>query len=54
MVHQYVREPLTQDDADKLGNACNSIQEKLILWPLLDCGLHRTVTMNKDSTRVSS
>ena len=39
MAYQYVREPLTQEDADKLANACRSTQEKLIIWPLLDCGL---------------
>ena len=32
-------EPLTQEDADRLANACESTQEKLIVWPLLDCGL---------------
>jgi integrase/recombinase XerD len=39
MAYQYVREPLTQDDADALGNECNTAQEKLIIWPMLDCGL---------------
>jgi integrase/recombinase XerD len=34
-----VREPLTQQDADRLAQACDSTQEKLIIWPLLDCGL---------------
>lgn len=39
MAYQYVREPLTQEDADKLANWCESTQEKLVIWPLLDCGL---------------
>ena len=39
MAYQYVREPLTQEDADSLANACETTQEKLIVWPLLDCGL---------------
>ena len=39
MAYQYVREPLTDDNADQLANACHSIKEKLIIWPLLDCGL---------------
>lgn len=39
MAYQYVREPLTLEDADRLANACESAQEKLIVWPLLDCGL---------------
>ena len=39
MAYQYVREPLTSDDADRLCNACETVQEKLIVWPLHDCGL---------------
>ncbi len=39
MAYQYVREPLTHEDADKLANACETTQEKLVVWPLLDCGL---------------
>lgn len=39
MAYQYVREPLTSEEADRLANACKSTQEKLIVWPLLDCGL---------------
>ncbi len=39
MAYQYVREPLTDDNADQLANACHSTKEKLIIWPLLDCGL---------------
>jgi integrase/recombinase XerD len=39
MAYQYVREPLKQEDADKLTNACETTQEKLVVWPLLDRGL---------------
>ena len=39
MAYQYVREPLTGEDADRLANACQTTQEKLIVWPLIDCGL---------------
>ena len=39
MAYQYVREPLTTEDADKLANACEHVREKLIVWPLIDCGL---------------
>lgn len=39
MAYQYVREPLTQEDADRLSGACETTQEKLCVWPLLDCGL---------------
>ena len=39
MAYQYVREPLTTDQADQLANACASTDEKLIVWTLLDTGL---------------
>lgn len=39
MVYQYVREPLCSDEADRLANACQTLQEKLIVWTLLDTGL---------------
>ena len=39
MAYQFKREPLTPEEADKLYQACNNIQEKLIIWILLDTGL---------------
>lgn len=39
MAYQYVREPLRAEDVDRLCQACESIQEKLIIWILLDTGL---------------
>src|SRR6266481_7389427 len=33
------REPMRVEGADRLCNACRSIEEKLILWMLLDTGL---------------
>ena len=39
MAYQYVREPLISDDADSLVNACETVREKLIVWPMVDCGL---------------
>jgi integrase/recombinase XerD len=39
MAYQYKREPLTQDEANRLANACRSHEEKLIAWTLLDTGL---------------
>ena len=39
MPYQFVREPLLDEEADQLANACQSSQEKLAIWPLLDCGL---------------
>jgi hypothetical protein len=39
MPYQYVREPLTADDADQLANSCDTPTEQLIVWTLLDTGL---------------
>ena len=39
MPYQYRREPLTQEEATRLANACETSQEKLIVWTLLDTGL---------------
>ncbi len=37
--YQYVREPLTQEEATRLANACTTGQERLAIWTLLDTGL---------------
>jgi integrase/recombinase XerD len=37
--YQYKREPLTQDEANRLANACQTHEEKLVIWTLLDTGL---------------
>jgi len=39
MPYQYVREPLTAEEADCLANARESPTEQLIVWTLLDTGL---------------
>ena len=39
MPYQYVRDPLTADEADRLANACDTPTEQLIVWTLLDTGL---------------
>jgi integrase/recombinase XerD len=39
MGYQYVREPLRNEEADRICQACESMQEKLIVWTLLDTGL---------------
>ncbi len=39
MPYQFKREPLTQDEASRLANACASHDEKLVVWTLLDTGL---------------
>jgi integrase/recombinase XerD len=39
MPYQYKREPLTEDEANGLANACERHEEKLVVWTLLDTGL---------------
>jgi integrase/recombinase XerD len=39
MLYQYVREPLTIDESDRLSNACETTTERLVVWTLLDTGL---------------
>jgi integrase/recombinase XerD len=39
MAYNFVREPLLAEEADRLSNACETTQDKLIVWTLLDTGL---------------
>ncbi|MCK4418943.1 site-specific integrase, partial [Candidatus Aerophobetes bacterium] len=39
MPYQYKREPLNDDEVNKLINACDTFREKFIIWILLDTGL---------------
>jgi integrase/recombinase XerD len=39
MPYQFKPESLIQDEATRLANACQSHQEKLVIWTLLDIGL---------------
>ena len=50
MAYQYKREPLTQDAASRLANACATGEERLIVWTLLDTGLrvHELATLSRD------
>jgi len=38
MPYQYVREPLTAEESDRLSNACKTPTERLVVWTLLDTG----------------
>ena len=38
-IYQYKREPLTNENADRLSNACRSGIEKVVISTLLDTGL---------------
>lgn len=39
MPYQYKREPLTQEEANRLADACQTHKEKVVVWTLLDTGL---------------
>jgi integrase/recombinase XerD len=39
VAYQYKREPLTGDEANRLAQACQTHQERLVVWTLLDTGL---------------
>jgi hypothetical protein len=39
MPYQYKREPLSDDEVNWLTIACVTIEEKFIIWILLDTGL---------------
>jgi integrase/recombinase XerD len=39
MPYQYKREPLSNEETDKLANSADSFQEKLVIFTLLDAGL---------------
>ena|SRR5208337_2974921 len=38
MPYQYVREPLTAEESDRLSNAFETPTERLVVWTLLDTG----------------
>ncbi len=39
MPYQYLREPLTAEESDRLSKACETPNERLVVWILLDTGL---------------
>ena len=39
MPYQYKREPLDDDEVNRLTNACDTFREKFVVWTLLDTGL---------------
>jgi len=51
MPYQFKREPLTQEEATRLANACTTAEEKLAVWTLLDTGLRvsELATLTKDN-----
>jgi integrase/recombinase XerD len=51
MAYQFKREPLTAEEANRLASVCNTYEEKLIVWTLLDTGLRvaELANVTKDS-----
>src|SRR5262245_10931514 len=51
MPYQFKREPLTQDEANRLANACETHEQKLVVWSLLNTGLRvsELATLTKDN-----
>ena len=39
MSYQYKREPFSDDEVNKITNACSTFREKFVIWILLDTGL---------------
>ena len=39
MTYQYKREPLNDDEVNKLTNACENFREKFVIWTFLDTGM---------------
>ena len=39
MPYQYKREPLSNDEVNRITNACDTFREKFVVWTLLDIGL---------------
>ncbi len=52
MAYQYKREPLTQDKATRLAQACTTSQERLVVWTLLDTGLRVSELTNLTRNRI--
>lgn len=49
----YKREPLSDDEVDKLTNACDTFREKFVIWTLLDTGLRLSefASLTKESVQ---
>jgi integrase/recombinase XerD len=52
MAYQFVREPLRPEEADRLCNACQTTDEKLVVWTLLDTGLRVSELCNLTPSHV--
>ena len=51
-MYQYKREPLIQDEANRLANACESHEERLVVWVLLDTGMRVSELVGLDRDNI--
>jgi len=52
MAYQYKREPLSDDEVNRLTNACETFEEKLVVWTLPDTGLRVSELANLNKTNI--
>lgn len=52
IVDRYVRESLQAEEADRLCQACESLEEKLIVWTLLDTGMRVSELCNLEAEQI--
>jgi integrase/recombinase XerD len=52
MLYQYVREPLTAEESDRLSNACETPGERLVVWTLPDTRLRVSELCGRTSKSV--
>lgn len=50
--YRHRRDPLILEDQNKLANSCESMQEKLVVWTLLDTGLRVEEFCNMDKNNI--
>ncbi len=52
MVDQYMRASLQTEEADRLCQACESLEEKLVVWTLLDTGMRVSELCNLKAEQI--
>ena len=52
MVDRYVCESLQAEEADRLCQACESLEEKLVVWTLLDTGMRVSELCNLKAKQI--
>ena len=50
--YQYKREPLSIEESDRLMNACETAEERLIVWSLLESGLRVSELANLERDQI--